>query len=90
VGYIGMLVTVTFILDCLNYRQNYPKNLAKIFYSVLPFGELFSELTRTMDATIAAYCNCKVLSTEANIALDAGQVADYLEKATTIYCMEST
>jgi len=43
-----------------------------------------------MDETIAAYCDCKVLSTEANIALDAGQVADYLEKATTIYCMEST
>jgi len=42
-----------------------------------------------MDETIAAYCDCKVLSTEANIALDTGQLADYLEKA-TIPFMQST
>ena len=38
-----------------------------------------------MDETDHDSTDCKVLSTDANVALDTSKMVDYLENATTIY-----
>lgn len=38
-----------------------------------------------MDETGHDSTDCKLLSTDANVALDTSEVVDYLENATTIY-----
>ena len=42
-----------------------------------------------MDGTDHDSTDCKVLSTDANVALDTSEVVDYLKNATTLY-REST
>ena len=48
----------------------------------MPFLRQFSW---TMDETDRDSTDCKVLSTDANVALDTSEVVDYLENATMIY-----
>ena len=43
------------------------------------------EFSWRMDKTDHDSTDCKVLSTDANVALDTSEVVDYLENATTIY-----
>ena len=50
----------------------------------LQFSRVFKENLR-MDETDHESTDCKVLSTDDNVALDTSEVVDYLENATTLY-----